>query len=54
MAVALERLGIPAPAAVAATLLCRVGELWLPLIAGIIMEARDTLRSHPEPVATLA
>jgi len=54
MAVALERLGIPAPAAVAATLLCRVGELWLPLAVGILMEARDTLRSHPNTVANLA
>ncbi|MEJ7839178.1 MAG: lysylphosphatidylglycerol synthase transmembrane domain-containing protein [Thermomicrobiales bacterium] len=43
MAVALERLGIPASAAVAATLLCRMGELWLPLSVGILMQARDTL-----------
>jgi uncharacterized membrane protein YbhN (UPF0104 family) len=51
MAVALERLGVPASAAVAATLLCRVGELWLPLTAGLIMQTRDTLRSRQsEPV----
>jgi uncharacterized protein (TIRG00374 family) len=53
MAVALERLGIPASAAVAATLLCRVGELWLPLTAGILMEARDTLRSRTHHVASV-
>ncbi|HVL23735.1 MAG TPA: lysylphosphatidylglycerol synthase transmembrane domain-containing protein [Thermomicrobiales bacterium] len=45
MAVALERLGIPAAAAVSATLLCRVGELWLPLVTGIAVQAGETL-SH--------
>jgi uncharacterized membrane protein YbhN (UPF0104 family) len=48
MAVALERLGVPPSAAVAATLLCRVGELWLPLTAGILMQARDTLASRSD------
>lgn len=51
MAVALERLGVPASAAVAATLLCRMGELWLPLAAGIIMQARETLTSRSAPAA---
>jgi uncharacterized membrane protein YbhN (UPF0104 family) len=44
MAVALERLGIPAAAAVSATLLCRVGELWLPLMTGIVVQAGEMLR----------
>lgn len=51
MAVALERLGIPAPAAVAATLLCRVGELWLPLTAGILMQTRDTILTRSQTPA---
>lgn len=38
MSVALERLGVPAAAAISATLLTRVGELWLPLLAGIVMQ----------------
>ena len=42
MAVALQRLGIPAAAAVSATLLCRVGELWLPLLTGILVQLGET------------
>ncbi len=45
MAVALQQLGIPAAAAVSATLLCRVGELWLPLLTGILVQLGETL-SH--------
>jgi len=43
MAIALQRLGVPPAAAIGATLLCRVGELWLPLVAGIVLHMSDTL-----------
>lgn len=43
MALALQRHGVPPAAAVGATLLCRVGELWLPLIAGIAIQTMGTL-----------
>lgn len=43
MAVALQRLGVPPAAAIGATLLCRVGELWLPLAAGIVLHMLETL-----------
>jgi uncharacterized membrane protein YbhN (UPF0104 family) len=43
MAVALERLGVPPAAAIGATLLTRAGELWLPLAAGVALQAFDTL-----------
>lgn len=43
MAVALQGLGVPAAAAIGATLLCRVGELWLPLAAGIVLQMSETL-----------
>lgn len=43
MAVALQRLGVPPAAAIGATLLCRVGELWLPLAAGIVLHLSETL-----------
>lgn len=42
MALALQRLGVPPAAAIGATLLCRVGELWLPLVAGIILQMSET------------
>lgn len=40
-AVALERLGVPATPAFAAALLCRLGELWLPLVLGLIVQLAD-------------
>lgn len=53
MAVALQKLGVPAPAAVGATLLCRAGELWLPLAAGIVFQSFETLahRAQSDPPA---
>ena len=54
IAVALERLGVPAPAAIGATLLCRVGELWLPLLGGIALNLWETplfgRNAQPAPV----
>jgi uncharacterized membrane protein YbhN (UPF0104 family) len=55
MAVALQRLGVPPAAAIGATLLTRAGELWLPLAAGIVFQAFETLthRFHtPAPSPT--
>jgi uncharacterized membrane protein YbhN (UPF0104 family) len=55
MAVALQKLGVPAPAAIGATLLCRAGELWLPLMAGIAFQSIETISqrlSHTSPKAT--
>ncbi len=43
MALALQRHGVPPAAAVGATLLCRAGELWLPLIAGILIQVLGPL-----------
>lgn len=50
MAVALQRLGVPPAAAIGATLLCRVGELWLPLAAGIVLHLSETLGRRFGPV----
>ncbi len=55
MAVALQRLGVPAPAAVSAVLLTRVGELWLPLLSGVVVQlgemvANRNLKPKPVPV----
>lgn len=50
MVVALERLGVPPAAAVGATLLTRAGELWLPLAAGIVLQAMETLGQRTRPV----
>ncbi|HVX31036.1 MAG TPA: lysylphosphatidylglycerol synthase transmembrane domain-containing protein [Nitrolancea sp.] len=49
MAVALQQLGIPLPTAVGATLLFRFGDVWMPLIAGAIiqLERRIRIRSIP-------
>jgi uncharacterized membrane protein YbhN (UPF0104 family) len=55
MAVALQKLGVPAPAAIGATLLCRAGELWLPLMAGIAFQSIETISQrlgHTSPKAT--
>ncbi len=41
-AVALERMDIPAAPALAAALLCRLSELWLPLALGLIVQVADT------------
>lgn len=49
MAVALQHLGVPPAAAVSATLLTRVGELWLPLVTGIAVQLGELLRKRPEP-----
>ena len=46
MAVALQRLGVPPAAAIGATLLCRAGELWLPLIAGVVFQASETISNR--------
>lgn len=54
MAVALERLGVPPAAAVGATLLCRVGELWLPLLAGLILQTSETLSRRMAPTVSPA
>lgn len=54
MAVALQQMGIPPAAAVSATLLTRVGELWLPLLTGIAMQLGEMIRNReqePEPIA---
>ncbi len=40
-AVALERLGVPAAPALAAALLCRLSELWLPLALGLVVQVAD-------------
>jgi hypothetical protein len=50
MAVALQHLGVPPAAAGSATLLTRVGELWLPLVTGVVMQLSELLRhKRPEP-----
>lgn len=50
MAVALQHLGVPPAAAVSATLLTRVGELWLPLMTGIAVQMSEMLRrKRPTP-----
>ncbi len=45
-AVALERLGVPAAPALAAALLCRLTELWLPLGLGLIAQLVETRRAR--------
>jgi uncharacterized membrane protein YbhN (UPF0104 family) len=55
MAVALQQLGIPLPTAVGATLLFRFGDVWMPLIAGAIIQLERRIRLRPVPtVPTLA
>lgn len=51
MAVALEHLGVPAAAAVSATLLTRVGELWLPLATGILVQIGEALTQRGRATA---
>ena len=48
MAVALQHMGIPPAAAVSATLLTRVGELWLPLLTGVMVQLGEMLSSREE------
>jgi uncharacterized protein (TIRG00374 family) len=48
MAVALQQMGIPPAAAVSATLLTRVGELWLPLMTGIAVQLGEMLRNKEQ------
>ena len=53
IAVALQQLGVPPAAAIGATLLCRVGELWLPLTAGLVLQLSETAHHRhvrPAPV----
>lgn len=53
MAVALQHMGIPPAAAVSATLLTRVGELWLPLLTGVAVQLGELVASRqarPVPV----
>ncbi|MCO5177266.1 MAG: flippase-like domain-containing protein [Thermomicrobiales bacterium] len=47
MAVALQQMGVPVPAAVGAALLFRLGDLWLPLLVGLVVQAgrQDLVRS---------
>jgi uncharacterized membrane protein YbhN (UPF0104 family) len=53
MAVALQHMGIPPAAAVSATLLTRVGELWLPLMTGVAVQLSELLRrKHPVPITS--
>jgi len=49
MAVALQQLGIPLPTAVAATLLFRFGDVWMPLIAGTLIQLDRRVRIRPIP-----
>ncbi len=49
MAVALQKMGVPPAAAIGATLLCRAGELWLPLMAGIAFQSFETVASRFTP-----
>jgi uncharacterized membrane protein YbhN (UPF0104 family) len=44
MAVALQQLGIPLPTAVGATILFRFGDVWLPLIAGVLIHFGRRIR----------
>lgn len=53
MALALQRHGVPPTAAVGATLLCRVGELWLPLLAGIVIQTLGTLTQRMRGAQTV-
>ncbi len=53
-AVALERLGVPAAPALAAALLCRLTELWLPLGLGLIAQLLDARRVQPVGVPVKA
>lgn len=53
-AVALERLGVPAAPALAAALLCRLTELWLPLGLGLIAQLIDARRAPPVGVPVKA
>lgn len=39
MAVALQQMGVPVPAAIGAALLFRLGDLWLPLVLGLTAQA---------------
>jgi uncharacterized protein (TIRG00374 family) len=50
MAVALQQLGIPAPAAIGATLLFRLGDVWLPLAMGLLLQAGRRLPQHRCPL----
>ncbi len=48
MAVALQHMGIPPAAAVSATLLTRVGELWLPLLTGVVVQLGEMVSSRQD------
>ncbi|HEV2127051.1 MAG TPA: lysylphosphatidylglycerol synthase transmembrane domain-containing protein [Thermomicrobiales bacterium] len=49
MAVALQQMGVPTAAAVSAVLLTRVGELWLPLLTGVLVQLGEILAAHRHP-----
>jgi uncharacterized membrane protein YbhN (UPF0104 family) len=52
MAVTLGQLGVPGEAALGAALLCRLGELWLPLTLGLAVQAVGVVRRPVDaPVA---
>jgi phosphatidylglycerol lysyltransferase len=55
MAIALERLGVPTAQAFGATLLYRVGEVWIPLAVGIAIQirAQEQLRRLPRNLPAL-
>jgi phosphatidylglycerol lysyltransferase len=55
MAIALERLGVPTAEAFGATLLYRVGEVWIPLVVGIAIQirAQEHLRRLPRNLPAL-
>ncbi|HAX24288.1 MAG TPA: hypothetical protein DCX80_04520 [Chloroflexi bacterium] len=59
MALALQQMGVPVPAAVGAALLFRVGDVWLPLFLGLAAQAGrqevvQTAASHLPQVAAAA
>lgn len=59
MAVALQQMGVPVPAAIGAALLFRLGDLWLPLILGLAAQAGrqevvQSAASHLPQVAAAA
>lgn len=53
--VALERMGVPGATALGAALLCRLGELWLPLTLGLLVQAMTAAwPQRPAPVPAVA
>ena len=53
--VALERMGVPGATALGAALLCRLGELWLPLTLGLLVQGMTAAwPRRPAPVPAVA